>query len=168
MSACAFCNGTGRIGDTFCGCAAAQSLRARIHADARVRELDAQIDHALAAPTQARTRTLVRPPLERYIRDSLTFGDAITVEPGLEYRASDDLPELRARLAERVRAVALAVEARIAPIDGWQPEDVQPLALALERELAAVWPDRAWFCEIHHVQGWWTQIFQPYGLPKNG
>lgn len=99
-----------------------------------------------------------RPPIERYLRCSLTFG-AWTVEPGLQYDRGEKLSAL---LGQLQRAVGEAWNAA-SPVD---IDDVPKLNDAVEAAVMLLWPDRAWFVGVHHDVAGWTQIYQPYGVPR--
>lgn len=89
---------------------------------------------------------------ERYVRLDIThpiYGWNIV--PGMEWRAGDDLPDLRALLAALVTAAP-------AP-------DVATLAQHLAQTFDRVFPGRGWFLEIEDAPGSWVQVYQPWGEP---
>lgn len=102
----------------------------------------------------------MRPPIEHYLRCSVTVGDFV-VEPGLELR-DDDSDDGIAFMLRCLESVATAVGRRA--IDGPRMK-----ACAAARTLFEInWPGRAWFLELHDAKlEHWTQTFQPYGLPMN-
>ena len=97
----------------------------------------------------------MKPPVERYIRCSVTRGDW-TVEPGLEWCDGDDFYSKVGDL----KVVADAVAALACEGD--------PIRAAQRGEgvFARWWPNRAWFLEVHATDGSWTQSYQPYGIPR--
>lgn len=99
-----------------------------------------------------------RPPIERYLRCSVTFG-CWTIEPGLEYRADD-------RLAPLLSQLQLVIGEAWKATAPWSIDDVPKLNETVERLVGERWPDRAWFLEVHHDIAGWTQIYQPYGVPR--
>jgi hypothetical protein len=102
----------------------------------------------------------VRPPVEHYLRCSVTIGD-IVVEPGLELRAEDDDPAI-AFMLKCLQSVATSIGKRA--IDGPRMK----ACAAAEMLFEVNWPGRAWFVELHDAKlESWTQTFQPYGVPMN-
>lgn len=101
-----------------------------------------------------------RPPVERYARTSFAI-DGLTIEPGIEYELGEDSQALSRRLREvAARAVSeIRIPVERIPFDN--------LAVDIERAITATWPGRAYFIEIHDDAGCWTQIFQPFGVPRN-
>lgn len=101
-----------------------------------------------------------RPPVERYARCSFTIG-ALTIEPGLQYELGEDAEALCRQLREVARGSVDSIRIPIerVPFDN--------LAVDVERAIKATWPGRAYFVEIHSDDGCWTQIFQPFGVPRN-
>lgn len=94
-------------------------------------------------------------PIERYIRCSVTRG-SWTVEPGLEWRDGDNFDALCGDL--RVIAAAVADLAGV--------NDAIGAAQRAESVFRRWWPGRAFFVEVHDVEGRWTQTFQPFGMPR--
>ena len=101
------------------------------------------------------TTTIERPAVERYARCTLTYG-AWTVEPGIEWREGDDFAALTRGLRDLAGAIGLAAAMA----------DPMTAARAAEHRFEATWPGRAFFLEIHDDAGAWTQIYQPYGIPR--
>lgn len=99
---------------------------------------------------------LHRPPIERYVRCSVTRG-AWTVEPGLEWREGDDFEALSGDLEVLACGLASIVDTH---------RDPAAAARRGEVAFAARWPGRAFFIEVHAVDGRWIQIYQPYGVPR--
>lgn len=92
-------------------------------------------------------------PIERYVRCSVLRGDWI-IEPGLEWREGDNFDDLSSRLRCLVADM---------PVNG----DPMEAARRSEPTFQAMWPGRAFFVEVHDAHGdRWTQIFQPYGVPR--
>lgn len=88
---------------------------------------------------------------EVYIRATLDLESNVKCEVGLELRG-DDIYEILLGNLERLIS-----------------HHKEPLAAAeeIEREIKAVWPDRAYFIEIwNEGQNGWIQIFVPFGLPR--
>lgn len=110
---------------------------------------------SLAVAVYAASNRTHRPPVERYLRCSVTVG-GVTVEPGIEWREGDN------------RTVTLQWLEHIASIIALRSADGDPMEVARSREpqFAALWPGRAWFVEVHNGEAW-TQIFQPFGVPRN-
>ena len=106
----------------------------------------------IRAPT-----VLIRPPIERYIRCSVTRG-AWTVEPGIEWRDQDDFEALSGDLEVLAAGLASLADTH---------RDPAAAARRGEAAFAGRWPDRAFFIEIHATDGRWVQIFQPFGIPRN-
>ncbi len=134
---------------------------------ASILEVDEQIE-ALAAAISvvgerpdglpARDGRFIRPPIERYLRCTVMFG-AWTVEPGIEYHQGERLSSLLEQLQVAIgEAWHTAAPASI--------DDVPRLNEATERVIVLLWPDRAWFLEVYHAISGWTQIYQPYGIPR--
>lgn len=96
-----------------------------------------------------------RPPIERYVRCSVTVG-TWTVEPGVEWREGENCELLAGELETIARQITLL------------QHHFDPMAASMmgERAFAAQWPGRAFFIEIHDVAGRWTQTYQPYGMPR--
>lgn len=121
-------------------------------------------DERIETPTGERPDTLPsfatpwRPPIERYLRCTVTFG-AWTVEPGLQYDRAERMAPLLSQL-------------QLAIVEAWKAaapasiDDVPALNEAVEQLVTRLWPDRAWFLEVHHAIAGWTQIYQPYGVPR--
>jgi len=131
--------------------------------DAMARAMS-EVDHALDA-AQAELATsaappTIRPPLERYVRCTFEIPGGLTVEPGLEYRGDESLRALSASLRD---VVIEACRGHVGASD-----DFRSLNDAIQRAVELAWPGRAWFVEIHGQDGLWTQVFQPYGVPRNG
>lgn len=101
-----------------------------------------------------------RPPVERYARTSITV-DGITFEPGVQYERGEDSQVMSRRLRD---LTARAVNSIRIPLER-VPFDT--IAHDIEIEIAMEWPGRAYFVEIHDDASSWTQIFQPYGVPRN-
>lgn len=101
-----------------------------------------------------------RPPVERYARTSFAAG-SLTIEPGLEYERGEDAQGLSRQLRDVASAAVNEVRIPIERI----PFDY--LATMIERAIIAQWPTRAYFIEVHDDAGCWTQIFQPFGVPRN-
>lgn len=99
------------------------------------------------------------PPIERYVRCSMQRGDW-TVEPGIEWREGDSYEVVAGDLAVIAAVIAEAIVR-------FNSSDPMPSGQWGERAMAARWPGRAFFIEIHDTAGRWTQIFQPYGLPRS-
>lgn len=99
----------------------------------------------------------MRPPIERYVRCSVTHGDW-TCEPGVEWRDGDN--ELA--MVRDLEVIACGV-AEIAA----HPAGPMAAAKRAEPQFARWWLDRAFFIELHDTRGRWVQIFQPYGVPRN-
>ena len=106
-----------------------------------------------------------RPPVERYVRLTLTDSD-MTFEPGLSWVDGEDIGVLSDRLRHVCEALLYRVTREVCPIDGWDIADFEVIASHFEESMREYWPDRAWFCEVHGGDTW-VQIFQPYGVPKN-
>lgn len=106
-------------------------------------------------------RRFERPPLENYVRATVIGSTAAwTCEPGLELRDGDKFRSVMRDLHEVATAAVLD-----APAD-------DPFARAQHVALRVreVWPDRAYFVEMHQCVGphaGWVQIFQPFGVPRN-
>lgn len=100
----------------------------------------------------------IRPPVERYLRCTVTFG-SWTIEPGLQYDRGERLAPL---LSQLQLAIGEAWKAA-APVS---IDDVPKLNERVEQLVTRLWPDRAWFLEVHHTTAGWTQIYQPYGIPR--
>lgn len=95
-----------------------------------------------------------RPPIERYVRCSVTVG-GLTVEPGIEWREGDNYEVVAGDLAVIGEAIVRC----------GGPDPMQA-ARRGENAIAARWPGRAFFIEIHDTAGRWTQTYQPYGMPR--
>lgn len=111
---------------------------------------------SLAVAVYAASKLTHRPPVERYLRCSVTVGE-YTVEPGLEWRDGDNRLAMLAQL-DRIAASIARWSAAGEPME---------VARSREPQFAALWPGRAWFVEVHSADGAWTQIFQPFGVPRN-
>lgn len=98
--------------------------------------------------------SFVRPTREKYVRASRVV-KGWTVEPGVEWRPGDDF--------EFVTGMLQDICAR-ADADG--AYSAATIAEAVFEHIETVWPDRAYFVEVHSDAGW-IQIFQPYGIPRN-
>lgn len=96
------------------------------------------------------------PARESYTRCAVVLGE-YQVDFGLEWREGDELPAIRHVL----RRLAEAHRRRSWP-------DVMVLSHALGDAIDAEWPGRAFFVEVSGGDGYgeWTQVFQPYGLPR--
>ncbi len=103
--------------------------------------------------------TAQRPPIERYLRCTVTFG-CWTVEPGLQYERGDQLAPLLLQL----QSVICEAWKAAAPTS---IDDVPKFNDAVEQLVIRLWPGRAWFLEVHHAIAGWTQIYQPYGIPRS-
>jgi hypothetical protein len=103
--------------------------------------------------------SLARPPRESYVRTSRPCADMIatTVEPGVEYRDGDDFDKMVGQL------YTILVKHDPGDCDAVHPVK---LAESIEGAIAATWPGRAYFVEVHSSRGWY-QVFQPFGLPRN-
>ena len=100
-----------------------------------------------------------RPPVERYARTTFTTA-GITIEPGIQYELLENVVEL----GRRLREIAAEAAAHRMALGAYAIDSV---AIAVERAVAATWPERAFFVEVYDADGNWIQIFQPYGLPRN-
>jgi hypothetical protein len=101
--------------------------------------------------------SFVRPPREAYVRVSRPMESGATVEPGVELRDGDVFGEM----AEQLYTMLVAHDL------GPDVDDPRRIAAPIERAITTVWPGRAYFIEVHGVGGW-LQIFQPFGVPRNG
>lgn len=98
----------------------------------------------------------VRPPREAYVRTSRPCERVnVTVEPGVEFREGDNFDEMTEQLG-----TMLVVH------DPGLLIDPVKIAEPIERAIAATWPGRAYFIEVHGAGGWY-QVFQPFGVPRN-
>lgn len=110
---------------------------------------------SFAVQIYAANKRTQRPPIERYLRCSVTVGK-YTVEPGIEWRDGDDRLAMLAQLDQIAASIAR-----------WAASgDPMEVARSRESQFAALWPGRAWFVEVHNGDAW-TQIFQPFGVPVN-
>lgn len=75
---------------------------------------------------------------------------------GLEHREGDDLERMYAE-------IYFAMRAGVCDLAG--ANDLV-IAVAIERRICALWPDRAWFLEVGRDDRW-IQIFVPFGLPRH-
>ena len=100
--------------------------------------------------------TLDRPPIERYVRCSVTRG-SWTVEPGIEWRTGDDFAAVSGLLERIAEDIALSAL-------GGDPVEA---AMRAEPTFEAWWPGRAFFVEVHDAAGRWVQTYQPFGIPRN-
>lgn len=101
---------------------------------------------------------LVRPPREAYVRTSRMTAHAPwwTVEPGIEFRPGDDFEFMTGLMHD----ICVQTD-RVYPCSG--PTE---LAESVAELITRVYPDRAYFVEVHGDAGW-VQIYQPFGLPRN-
>lgn len=96
------------------------------------------------------------PPIERYIRCSVTVGNW-TVEPGIEWREGDDFNSVTEQLGRIASAIARRAAMTYDPIRASRRH---------EPMFADAWPGRAFFVEVHDAKfERWTQTYQPYGIP---
>lgn len=96
------------------------------------------------------------PPIERYIRCSVTVGNW-TVEPGIECREGDDFNAVTEQLGQIAGTIAARTQRTGDPIGS---------ARAHETYFADSWFGRAFFIEVHDAKcERWTQTYQPYGVP---
>jgi len=95
------------------------------------------------------------PPVEHYARCTVTSRSGLCVEPGIEVR-DETLESLWLVLNSLALHAADMVERM-----GWK--DALPL---IHADFDHIWPERAWFIEIHDPLGRWTQSYQPYGVPQ--
>lgn len=90
---------------------------------------------------------------ERYIRLDITHPCGWNVVPGMEWRATDDIGELRRSLTNLILAAS--------------PTDIATLAQSIADAFDRLWPGRAWFLEIEDSPGSWVQVYQPWtGIPN--
>lgn len=100
---------------------------------------------------------LHRPPIERYVRCSVTRG-AWTVEPGIEWCEGDSFEALSGDLEVLAAGLASLTDTHRDPISASRRG---------EAAFAQRWPGRAFFIEVHSTDGRWVQVFQPFGVPRN-
>jgi len=120
-----------------------------------------------------------RPPREDYVRVTVS-ALGYTFEPAVEYRDGDVLRHLARRLkhfshdfAHRaLRALEIdwtsydAMPTADAMMD--RMPDVMAAARAVGEQIAAEWPDRAYFIEVwQDGREGFAQVFQPFGVPRN-
>lgn len=105
--------------------------------------------------SQAVTTDLFRPPLETYVRTSRISTGYLTVEPGIEFRDGDDFKIV----SKKLRSILVENDTGVG--------DARAAAELVAKAIVGEWPDRAYFIEVHGIDGAWLQIFQPYGIPRN-
>lgn len=103
-----------------------------------------------------------RPPIERYVRCSVTvFGSknrAIgSIEAGLLVTPSQDHRALREELRHVLDDACVACRDR---------EDADELTQLCESMIAGRWPAHAWFVEVWNEDEALTQVYAPYGMPR--
>lgn len=98
--------------------------------------------------------SFVRPEREKYVRASRSV-NGWTVEPGIEWRAGDDFEFMTGMLQD--------VCERTHQIGAYSANGISETVAEL---IETVWPDRAYFVEVHNDDGW-IQVFQPFGIPRN-
>lgn len=105
-----------------------------------------------------------RPPVERYVRASVDIPGG-SVEVGIGYR--DGKPDID---RDTIRKLVHSCYFKSKLADDWRGE-IEYLATALtpmlERDIAFVWPGRAWFFEVWSATEALTQVYQPYGVPRS-
>lgn len=103
----------------------------------------------------------MRPPVEHYLRCSVTVGEVV-VEPGVELRPDDDSDETHEFMFRVLETVARSIAKRAQ--SGSRTKALHAAKVLFEIN----WPGRAWFVELHDAKlERWTQTFQPYGVPMN-
>ena len=102
----------------------------------------------------------MRPPREKYVRTTVE-ANGFTLEPAIEWRDGDvfevDERIIRGLACDATRGLVVSTP------------DAADVAETCARLLAARWPDRAYFVEVwQDGKSGFAQIFQPFGLPRNG
>ncbi len=109
----------------------------------------------IARPAADRNR-----PIERYARATVVVPGG-SIEAGVERQRGEPVRLIRAELAR-----LLGEEFRALTCHEIGDECAAPLIDALEARLDAIWPARAWFIELWQADECLTQVYAPWGMPK--